>query len=73
MYIIEMNGDKVKSKPTFAEAFKWANRFCSGNVRIYSLTETTMPKANKESGEYVDERSTQAYGFHPGVCVRTIA
>lgn len=50
MYIVKLNGEKVRIFNDYYIAKVWADKYCKGNVTIVSLTETHLPRASKLKG-----------------------
>lgn len=74
MYIVKLNGDKIKYFVSPIKAQEWAKHYCmgKGKVQIVALKEGRLPHAEKAPQLYIDERGVKSFLFHGGVTVRTI-
>lgn len=47
LYIVKMDGEKIRSFDNMLIANAWARKHCRGNVEIVSMCECELPKASE--------------------------
>ena len=74
MYILTMDGMKVRDFNTYDDAWKFGVRHCkSVPWKVDKLVECgNLPRAEKDSELYTEERAVKNYMFYNGVTVRTV-